>query len=302
MDGDPFGTEARDDQGHMAAHARPAPLLCLDRRGPAARRRGVNAFGVSSRQSAGDGARRDDCRPTARVARCRGPAATIRPATSASLRPPGLCPATGAGLCPATGFPGLVSPLGAHRGDPRGGGATTRACPSTAIRLRGPWRHAGRSRLTSLQASTARGLGHSPGGKRLGSRGDKHGDFRRADGLVARPPADGVARGQGLPVRDHGRRSPSFRVRLGRCLRPPTAGGGKRHHRGRGGEAGAGTRQPSATGPLTDPFRPTWRRPRWKPGLFSWEVLAVEGECLFTCRKKWGLVGADGRLLGRRGG
>ena len=120
MDGDPFGTEARDDQGDLATDARPAPLLCLDRGGTTARRSGVNAVRVSSRQSAGDGTRRDDRRPTTRVARRHGTAAPVRPAAGAGIRP-----ASAPGLCPPTDFTGLVPPLGTRRGKPRGGGAGT---------------------------------------------------------------------------------------------------------------------------------------------------------------------------------
>jgi hypothetical protein len=71
MDGGCDGTEARDDQSALAAHARLAPLLCLDRGVTAARRGGVNATGVPSRQFAGDGSRIDGRGATARLARRR---------------------------------------------------------------------------------------------------------------------------------------------------------------------------------------------------------------------------------------
>ncbi len=294
MDGDPFGTEARDDQGDLATDARPAPLLCLDRGGTTARRSGVNAVRVSSRQSAGDGTRRDDRRPTARVARRHGTAAPVRPAAGAGIRP-----ASTSGFCAPTDFTGLVPPLGTHRGKPRGGGAGTRSSSRAAKRVYGPGRHAGCSRVASFQAATARGPGHSPGGACRGPGGGHRGGFHRTDGLDPRPPADGISGGSFLPVRDHDRWPAPVRLRLGGFPWQAATGGGERHNRGRGREAGVGTRQPAASGPLTCLNCLSVKRPRRKPGpIFLWEALAAAGEGLFTFRKKWGQVGADGRLSG----
>lgn len=189
MDGDPPGTEARDDQGALAAHARPAPLLCLDRGGTAPRRRGVTTGGVPSRQFARNAAS-GFCRgPAAGLARRRGSATPIHASGGTDLRP-------------QAGVPGLVPPFSSHPNRHRGGGSPA-GVQGAQPRLRGPGCHARRALGQVVQTSSTRVPGHSPRG---GAGGTPYlrGRINRTDGLDSRAAEDDPSGCPGFPIRNPG--------------------------------------------------------------------------------------------------